>query len=118
MKRQINIPPDDDMLLRQCAVDVFRATGPGGQHVNTTDSAVRLTHEPSGIVVTSRESRSQLRNKEICLRKLRAEIKKQNFRPRKRIPTKKSRGAKERQLDEKRRHSQKKRTRAKPAIEE
>lgn len=45
-------------LARDCDVQVFRASGPGGQCVNTTDSAVRMVHRPSGIAVTSRESRS------------------------------------------------------------
>ena len=58
-------------LARDCEVQVFRATGPGGQGVNTTDSAVRMKHIPSGITVTARESRSQFQNRSSCLRKLR-----------------------------------------------
>lgn len=61
-------------LVRDCEVQVFRATGPGGQGVNTTDSAVRMKHGPTGIVVTARESRSQFQNRSCCLRKLRAEL--------------------------------------------
>ena len=50
-------------LARDCEVQVFRATGPGGQGVNTTDSAVRMKHGPTGITVTARESRSQFQNR-------------------------------------------------------
>ena len=54
-------------IARDCEVQVFRATGPGGQGVNTTDSAVRMRHVPTGITVVSRESRSQLQNRERCV---------------------------------------------------
>ena len=114
----IRLPESDEDLLRECEVQTFRSSGPGGQHVNKTESAVRLRHLPSGVVVTSQQERSQHRNKEICLRKLRKKIELLNYRPPKRVPTRVSRSAKNRMLEEKSRRSQVKRLRTKPSPDE
>lgn len=112
------IPESDDDLLRECEVETFRANGPGGQHVNKTESAVRLKHGPTGLVVTSQQERSQHRNKQLALTKLRQKIEKLNYRPAKRIPTKVSAGAKSRALETKARRAQVKRLRSKPSLDE
>src|SRR4249919_317599 len=61
----------EDQLLAQCAVDTYRASGPGGQKRNKTSSAVRLRHIPTGLIVIAEESRSQHENKAKALRRLR-----------------------------------------------
>lgn len=102
-----------DDVARDCEVSVFRATGPGGQGVNTTDSAVRMKHLPTGITVTARESRSQFRNRQLCLQKLRMIFERKAQPPKIRKKTRIPRRAKERRLQDKRITSEKKAARKK-----
>ena len=97
---------------------VDTCSSPGSQHVNKTESAVRLTHLPSGVVVTSQQERSQYRNKDICIQKLREKIAKLNYRAPKRVPTRVPRSVKNRTLEGKARRAKIKRLRSKTSIDE
>lgn len=111
---RIVLPESDDELLAECDVETFRSGGKGGQHANTTDSAVRLRHRPTGVVATSQAERSQHRNKAMALADLRRKIERLLHRPTPRIATRASRAAKLRTLRAKAARSEKKRLRAKP----
>jgi len=106
-----DIPKSDEVLLRQCRVQVFRGSGPGGQGVNTSDSAVRLVHEPSGITIVARNERSQLMNKRAALKRLRYQLEAANYRPQKRVATKPSKASVKRRLEAKKHVADKKRSR-------
>jgi protein subunit release factor B len=115
----VDIPQSDAALLAECDVQTFRAGGPGGQHQNVTDSAVRLVHRPTGVTVTSRAQRSQHLNKMDALRRLRLKLRRLNEPPPPpRRPTRPSRAATERRLGEKSRRAAAKRLRRPPPADE
>jgi len=72
--RDQHLTMSDDRLLAECTVETYRASGPGGQHRNKRDSAVRLTHEPTGVSATATERRSQHENRRVAVRRLRKAI--------------------------------------------
>jgi protein subunit release factor A len=113
------IPPESDAaLLAQCDVTTFRATGPGGQGVNTTDSAVRMKHRPTGVTVVCRRERSQHQNREECLRRLRAKLVALAETPAERVATRTPRSARRRRLETKARTAGVKRQRRRPSADE
>ena len=116
MTDPIRIPDSDEGLLKECKVETFRARGKGGQHVNKTNSAIRITHLPTNIMTTCQDERSQLQNKRKCMNQLRNKLEALNVRFPERIPTRKPRAAKEKILRKKKIHSTKKKLRQKPEL--
>lgn len=104
---------DDEALLKACEVEYFIASGPGGQHRNTTASGVRLTHPSTELSVTATERRSQVQNKGVALERLREGLKALTFVPKVRRATKPSKGSQKRRLETKKRTGQKKSLRGK-----
>lgn len=104
---------DDEALLKACEVEYFIASGPGGQHRNTTASGVRLTHPPTELSVTATERRSQVQNKGVALERLREGLKLLTFVPKVRRATKPSKGSQRRRVEGKKRTGEKKAMRSK-----
>ena len=107
-------PSEDGELLEGCTVTVFRSSGPGGQHKNTSNTAVRLQHEPTGLVVIGRRERSQSRNLKDALERLREKIENLLKKPKKRKKTRVPKKAKEKRLQEKKQRGEIKRKRQDP----
>jgi protein subunit release factor B len=93
---------DRDALERDCDVEFFIASGPGGQHRNKTATGVRLRHRPSGIVVTATERRSQSANREMAFERMAQRLDAANYQPTPRRPTRPSIAKKRERLDQKR----------------
>lgn len=100
-------------LAQDVRIDTFRAGGHGGQNLHKTESAVRLTHLPSGVAVVASDTRSQARNREIAFERLRERLRRLNHRPKPRKATRASRAERERRLQSKKARSQVKRLRGK-----
>jgi ribosome-associated protein len=113
-RKPLQPPPytlDRELLAREVEVQVFRASGPGGQHVNRTESALRLIHPPSGVVVIAQDSSSQHRNREIAFERLVERLERLNYVKPRRVPTRPSRAAKKRRIETKKQTGAKKQLR-------
>jgi protein subunit release factor B len=106
-------PTDRESLERDCDLEFFVAGGPGGQHRNKVETGVRLTHRPTGLVVTATERRSQSANREAAYERMaeKLEILQRPRKPRK--TTKPSATSKRKRVEQKRKDSERKRSRSK-----
>lgn len=112
------LPEHLQRLLRDCDVETYRASGPGGQHRNKTESAVRMTHRPSGIVRVATEHRSQLRNRVLALERIALALEARRRRRKPRIATRPTPAAETRRLEGKRLLARKKVARRKVGSED
>jgi len=94
-----------EKLLEQCVVTTFRASGPGGQHRNRRESAVRLRHVPTGIVVVATERRSQHQNKAVALERLARKLAESRRRRKPRVATRATAASRARRLEQKKTRS-------------
>ena len=101
----------DDALLAQCEVQAHRAGGPGGQHRNKAETAVRLVHRPSGVAAEGKDQRSRAQNLAAALQRLREKLARRAYRPPPRHKTRPTRASQEKRLESKRRASVKKKDR-------
>ncbi len=102
-------------LEQECDVEFYTAGGPGGQHRNRVATAVRLSHRPSGIVVTATERRSQAANRRVALERLAERLARAAIMPRDRLPTKPTVSSQRRRVDVKRKRSAVKLARRRPS---
>ncbi|MFN7946470.1 MAG: peptide chain release factor-like protein [Blastocatellia bacterium] len=104
-------PTDRESLERDCEMEFFVAGGPGGQHRNKVETGVRLTHRPTGLVVTATERRSQSANREAAYERMAAKLTELQRVRKKRRATKPTAASQARRLEGKKKHSELKRSR-------
>jgi protein subunit release factor B len=118
IETRILYPTDRASLERDCDMQFFRGTGPGGQNRNKVETAVRLTHRPSGLVVTAEEHRTQRANREAAFERMAARLEEMQRVETPRVATKPTVSSRERRLETKRRAGARKRLRTERAFEE
>ncbi len=111
-----DIPDDNDALLAECDVETLSGNTKGGQRANKVETAVRLTHRPSGTVVNERSSRSQFRNKALALQELRRRLEEATAPQKARKKTRPTKASKRRRLEAKRQRAEKKALRKPPKL--
>lgn len=109
---------DRESLERDCEVEFFTGPGPGGQHRNKTRTAVRLTHLPSGEVVTATERRSQRQNLDVAYERMAEKLAELNKVKKKRRATKPSKAARRRRVQEKKKRADVKKRCKKPKLDD
>ena len=113
----VKYPTDREALERACTMEFVRDSGPGGQHRNKRYTGVRLVHTPTGLVVMDTERRSQAMNRALAYERMAEKLKAKQHTPKKRRPTKPTRGSVQRRLDSKSKKSTKKQSRRKPPLD-
>ena len=113
-----NTPLTVAALKAEVEITAFKSSGPGGQHKNKTESAVRIKHLPTGIIVVATENRSQIKNRDLAWQRLIDKLAKRRQKKKPRLPTRPSRAAKEKRLQKKALLSHKKQERQKARLGE
>lgn len=112
-EKTVETPLTMAALKGEVEITAFKSGGPGGQHKNKTESAVRLKHLPTGIIVVATENRSQIKNREVAWERLLEKLAKRRQKSKPRVPTQPSRASKAKRIEAKKLRSRTKQTRQK-----